>query len=411
MSDNPILDLEQQLLAAHSQIAVVAERVASAAEPGRQSAGSAIDGRRPASASIRRRFARRLGPRPLALVFGVLVLGGSAAAAVVSLTASRPLDGSLPAGVGPIRPAVKTQYRISVFPYMTVGWSGWCSSANFTAHSRQVETDYGCEPVENSSAVVYGPEEFGTSAGDYQYEIVSDKVAAVRYSTGATIAPASNPRLPEGTRVVVYVNTPTKPKKLGRFLLSLPPQPTLLDAYGRVITVPAGRPATNVEHLPLQRLNAKDPAGDGCTVRARPLPGLVALTQTVTTPVRWPRHQPGAFLACANATYRLAGTRLAAAVLVNATNPAKAAPTLPGLAAARNSSGVFTAGDVGSIGFPQGLDISAGTGDRVFNTPTRQQALKDHDVSARRAGNGWLIVEGGSATQRATLLAALTTHA
>ena len=115
--------------------------------------------------------------------------------------------------------------------------------------------------------------------------------------------------------------------------------------------------ANAVEHLPLRALNPQHPAGGGCTVLARPLRGLVALGQTVARAVPWPRREPGAFLACANASYRLGTSTLAVAVLVDATNPRRTAAPLSGLVADPATPGVLIGAELGSIGFPQGLSL------------------------------------------------------
>ncbi len=355
-----------------------------------------------------RRFVRH-GRRPLAALLGVLAVGGSAAAAVVSLSSSRPLRGTVPNGVGVLHSAGPMQYRISVFPYLTVGWTGWCSSADFSAHARPTATVYGCGPVESSGQLVLDGAVFGGPRGLYEYEILSDRVAAVRYSDGATLTPVSDPRLPRGTRALVRVVLRPKLGK-GRRLIPFPRE-QWLDARGRVLPMPAIGRADAVEHLPLRALNPRQPARGGCTVLARPLPGLVALSQTVVRAVPWPRREPGAFLACANASYRLGTSALAVAVLVDATNPGRRAAPLPGLVADRANPGLLTGAELGSIGFPQGLGVFAVGRQQPFDTPTAHQALADHDVSARRAGAGWLVAEGGTAAQRAMLLAALTTDA
>jgi hypothetical protein len=351
----------------------------------------------------------RLGRRPLVALFGVLALGGSAAAAVVSLSSSRPLSGTVPGGVGVLHSDGPMQYRISVFPYLTVGWSGWCSSADFSVHARPTATVYGCGPIESSGQLVLDGAVFGGRSGSYEYEILSDRVAAVRYSDGARITPVSDPRLPRGTRALVRVGPAPK---LGKHGTPVPfPRETWLDAHGRVLPMPVIGRANAVEHLPLRTLDPQHPSGGGCAVLARALPGLVALSQTVVRAVPWPRREPGAFLACANATYRLGTSTLAVAVLVDATNPARRAAALPGLIADPANPGVLIGAALGSIGFPQGLGVFALGRQQPFDTPSTHQALADHDVSARRAAPGWLIAEGGTAAQRATLLGALSTHA
>lgn len=364
---------------------------------------------REAQPTRRVRFRRR----PVALVLAVLLLGGTAAAAVVSLTSSRPLTGTLPAGTGPLHTAGRVQYRISVFPYLSVGWAGWCSSVRFSMNSHSLAIGYGCGPVENAGPLVLDGGDFGGPHGWYQYEIVSDRVAAVRYSDGATLTPISDPRLPAGTRAVVRVAPLSASRKIKGAPLgvSLPPSSTLLGAHGQALPVPQILRANAVEHLPLRVVNPSDPVGGGCAIRMRSVTGLVALSQTVITPVPWPRREVGAFLACANATYRLGNTTLAAAVLVNATNPQQGAPPLPGLVADNTDPGILVGSELGSIGFPQGLGVFNGGRGNPFDTPTRHQTLTNHDISARRAGRGWLIAESGTPTQRATLLAALTTGA
>jgi hypothetical protein len=105
------------------------------------------------------------------------------------------------------------------------------------------------------------------------------------------------------------------------------------------------------------------------TVRPSTVPHLVPLSQTVTTPVPWPRRQTGAFLACANATYKLDGTTLGVAVLVDASNAQRPAPPLPELQPDPVHPGLLTGHELGNIGFPQG-GIFNGAGGQAFNTHT-----------------------------------------
>jgi hypothetical protein len=360
----------------------------------------------------------RLGPRPLVLVLGMLLLGGSAAAAVVALTQSRPLSGTVPPGAAPIKTTARTHYSINVFPYLTVGWSGWCTSVNFTTR-RLITTVYGCGPVENSGPLVTGEGPFSGGGDTYQYLVVNRRVAAVHYSTGVTITPISSSRLPAGMRAVIYISPsvkapkPIKPGVPPRHP-DLPqfPGPTLLDAHGRIIPIPLVSHTNAVEHLPVRVLNPARPAGGACTVHAHPLPGLVALSQSVTALRPWPRRDRGAFLACANATYRLGSATLAAAVLVNATHPDNEAPPLPDLTADPQHPGILVGHELGSIGLQQGFaEGNFGGNGQPFNSATFPQPLANHNVSARRAGHSWLIVESGTASQRAQLLADLTTRA
>jgi hypothetical protein len=136
---------------------------------------------------------------------------------------------------------------------------------------------------------------------------------------------------------------------------------------------------------------------------------LVALTETVTAPAPWPRHQPGAFLACANATYRVDGTLVGIAVLVDASHPRRPAPPLSELQPDPAHPGLLSGHELGSIGFPQGSSVGNFGGGQAFATPRRHEEFANHDVSARRAGPAWIIAEGGTSAQRATLLGVLST--
>jgi hypothetical protein len=367
----------------------------------------------------RRRF--RIDRRPLLVVLAVLVLGGSATAAVLSLSKSRPLSGSLPAEFLTIPTTThttgKARYRVSLFPYLSVGWTGWCSSVNFAIHSHLEATFYGCGPVEVSNPVVLANDEFGGQGGHYQYAIFSDRIAEVRYADGVGIKPIADPRLPGWVRAAVRVYTPREAAKAsdGRLFI----RSELLEANGHQVSEQPIMSTEAVEHLPLTTLDPNHPADLPCTVHARSTPGLVALSQTVTAPIPWPRRAPGGFLACANAIYKLNATNLGVAVLVNALNPRQSAGPLPGLSRDPSHRGILLGDELGTIGYPEGMSVgSFGPRNRAFDSfgPHQWDLLEEHNarnhnISARRAGRGWLIVEGGTPSQRATLLDALQTKA
>jgi hypothetical protein len=115
----------------------------------------------------------------------------------------------------------------------------------------------------------------------------------------------------------------------------------------------------------------------------------------------------------------LDGTDMAAAVLVNALDPQQPADGLPGLALDRSHPGILVGGELGTIGYPEGSSVSDGMpGGRAFESfgphqwdLTEEHNSRDHSVSARRVGLGWLVVEGGTPSQRARLLDALHTSA
>jgi hypothetical protein len=359
----------------------------------------------------------RLARRPLLALVAVLVLGGSTAVAVLSVRESGPLTGTVPLGLlSPQITAGTTQYQLSVFPYLSVGWTGWCTSVNFTVHGRRQATSYGCGPVESPNPVELDSAGFGSAGGEYQYAILSDRVAEVRYADGARLRPIGGRRLPSWMRAAVRVYSSREARADGNRRFG---REELLDASGHRLLEPVTSRGEAVEHLPLFTLDAAHPADLPCTIHARALAGLVTLSQTVTARVPWPRRAPGGFLVCANATYRLDGTDMAAAVLVNALDPQQPADGLPGLALDRSHPGILVGGELGTIGYPEGSSVSDGMpGGRAFESfgphqwdLTEEHNSRDHSVSARRVGLGWLVVEGGTPSQRARLLDALHTSA
>jgi hypothetical protein len=339
------------------------------------------------------------GRRTLMVALALVLIGGATAGAVITLSPSRPLSGTLPHGPSDAGPS---HYRISVFPYMAVGWSGWCSSVVFNSDRNREATDYGCSPVESGGPLVAGGGNFGDPAGEYFYGIVSDAVASVHIPNGTSVVPLGNPRLPTGTRAYFAV---TRQSQMRLF----PGLAKLFDAAGQQISQPSISRDDAVEHLPQLAVNPYSPGGARCALRMAPAAHLSALSETVTTPVAWPRHQAGAFLACANATFNLDRTKLGVAVLVNASDPTRPAPSLPELEPDPADRGVLTGHELGNLGFPEGMGVANFGGGQAFNTPTRNQEFADHNVSARRAGVGWIVVEGGTSAQRALLLARVST--
>lgn len=359
----------------------------------------------------------RLARRPLLALVAVLVLGGSATAAVLSVRQSSPLSGTVPLGlISPQTPGGTTQYQLSVFPYLSVGWAGWCTSVNFSVHGRRQATSYGCGPVESPNPVELAGASFGSEGGEYQYSILSDRVAEVRYADGARLRPIGSPRLPDWMRaaVRVYSSREAQADDNRRF-----DREELLDANGQRLRVPVTSSSEAVEHLPLFTLDAAHPANLPCTIHAHALAGLVALSQTVTARVSWPRRAPGGFFVCANATYRLDGTDMAAAVLVNALDPQQSSGALPGLELDPSHRGILLGGELGTIGYPEGSSVSNGDpGSHAFESfgphpwdLTEEHNSRDHSISARRAGLGWLVAEGGTPAQRARLLDSVQTSA
>jgi hypothetical protein len=392
-------ELEQQLVAA-------AYRHATSPAGSRTIPRTRVAGYRALLAARRR--------RPMIAAVAVFALAGSAAGAAVSLTASRPLSGTLPSGPAPMGAAGRTTYEIAIFPYLQVGWSGWCSSIAFAPRRGRPGSEYECDPVATADSALVARNVWfsGTNRVD-EYEILTDIVATVRFADGRTVVPVSDPRLPNGTRAFFAVDLPvqTVSSRATTRIVRLAPHETWLDAAGRVVPRPAMTRARVAKHLPVRAVNPTHPGAAVCAVRAR-AGGLTPVTETVVAPRRVGGRQHGAFLACANATFHLGPSTLAMAVLIDAADSRRPAPPLPGLRPDPLHPGVLTGLELGSIGFPNGDTIvNFSQHSQPFNTPTQTQQLANHNVSARRAGAAWLVAEGGTANERASLLSLVSTRA
>jgi hypothetical protein len=301
-------------------------------------------------------------------------------------------------------------YDVRVFPYLAVGWSGWCASVTFQTAGHSF-ADYGCGPVELSGdPVIAGGGAAGGPGGLYGFGFVTSRVAAVRLFNGATIIPIASPHLPSWMRAYIAFVRGRPPTHL--------PSDTLLDRRGHPIPQPVITRANAVEHLPTRAINPTTRRAVPCAIREHPSTGITPLAETVSTVRRWPRSQPGSFLACANATYRVGTATLAAAVLLNAENPSQPAPPLPELTPKPGHPGLLSARGLGAIGFPEGTGVADFSGhatafsipanQQQFGAPNHLQLVTNHDVTARRDGIAWLVAQGGTAAQRVRLLAALT---
>lgn len=338
---------------------------------------------------------RLLSPRTLIVLVACLVLAGTAAGAVLSLTRSRPLTGSINPGPN----GGSSLYSIQVFPMMTVGWSGWCIEAEFAGTAAARATAYGCGAVEDSGPLVAGGDEFASSDRSYTFGIVREDVASVRLPEGKIVMTVADARLPVGTRAYF------SPTHVIHKLPSRTRAVTFLDARGRPIGSPSQTAANAVRRLPVRTQLGGNPLAGKCTITVRPLPSLRLLSETVAEPEPWPRGQSGALLSCANATFRLGEATIGLARLVSSTAPSRSAPNLPSVIPDPHHPGLLVGVAVGNLGFPAGVFVADFGGEQPFSATPAAAAYSGHDVSARSAGSGWLVAEGGTPTQRALLLA------
>jgi hypothetical protein len=236
-----------------------------------------------------RRRSPWLRRRPLLLAAALVVASGSAAAAVVSLTSedSAPLSGTVPT---PSPTAAQRTYRIELMPDLRAGQIGWCSTLALRSRRGPIGAVTGCGPAAPADAAQIAGG--GVTVGRDRiilFTVVDKRVATVRLHDGRTIAPLPDRRLPYGWRgAVAFVTREhgnVDPTDLDW---------TLQDAAGRPIsTAPnerAGTKHAGTATLPTRTVDPRDPPHARCTIRARPLRHLRAVSAKVVT--RMPATTP-----------------------------------------------------------------------------------------------------------------------
>lgn len=363
--------------------------------------------RTPARAGRRRQWRLLWRRHPVALVAAALVLSGSATAAVVSLSSrSAPLTGRVPPVRGPTSPRslAGLRYEITIFPYIEAGQFGWCTNITYSRHGKPEFGSGGCGDGPSADRPLFGDifsSDLSPPPGDrVSYVIPAPRVAAVRIEQGPTIAARPDARLPFGLKAVVILEPALSPPLAipppgSTVAAPLPPPPgpdtgrppAAIHPRALIALDRSGRPLVTGMHpraprrLPTRFWQVPQPPARGaCAIGAR-LPGLRAMWGSVLTRVPSLRGLDGpAFLSCVDTEYYLGRSALKAAILLNARHPGKPAAPLPNAAPARGEPGV--------------VNVRAGS---------------QGDLSARRAGNAWLVVQGGTdVKQRLQVLRALT---
>jgi hypothetical protein len=325
--------------------------------------------------------ARRRRTRGLLLIAAALVVAGTATAAVVRPGApkpSKPLHGQLVTHNG----TNVSRYRVSVWPYLSAGRPGWCVSVGFT---RGGVTGCGLAmavgtPIQIAVSAVGPPSEFVAA-------MVGPNVATVRLGTQRFV-PRTDRRLPPSWRAVIaQIKTPsTRPpatapppgtrgsgRPPSRPLSGIPQlardvAPLPLDRRGHVIAQPPVR--QSALQTPAHSVSPAHIPKTGCALTGGPKPRTIRVAaKRAPTPVATvgPALRP-----CFVATYAIHGRYLQAALLLDATNPARRAPDLPG-----------------SVRAADGITRAPG------------------DIFARRSGRAWIVVRAGPPSARRALLAQL----
>jgi hypothetical protein len=399
------------------------------------------------AAPVRRRRARlvdwlRGRARPLVVVAGVLVAGGSATAAVSLLgQPSKPLVGIVPGTPVPYSQSgggfveAGQRYRVIVAPNLTAGFAGWAGYVGFVQFGHLASSGGGGGyPTSSTPILLAGPYStpivMGKPAGDVvDYVLAGPNVAAIRVGS-TVIATRTSAQLPAGDRVAVFFVPPGSPpvvvpppgarlpyyqliptfprvvgnaphERQGATGLSFQPGPkprmvrtltiavVALDRAGQVL--PTRSPAmsflsaTRFWQVPSPSNphpgGASHPLSGACELAAHGLPTLTPEWGNIATTVQPVVGAEGELLLSCNSTeYYLDNWPLEAAVLVNAQHPGRPVGPIPGATRVPGHPGVVNV----VLGNPPG------------------------DITARRVGNAWLVVEGArNLAQRLRVLDAL----
>ena len=343
-----------------------------------------------------RRGRSRLRLSAVALVLGVALLAGSAAAAVLALVgSSAPVSGTVPVtvipnhsprpgstpGSSPIPPPSSSQmrplrlhYDVPLIPDLEPGNAGWCSYPSFAIAGLIDDAGGGtCSPAPppGSTVLVSGGEPISNeqsliAAAGYRisprqahmtlvWMFVSSRVAQVRIDASQLIAPRLDPLAPSGEKALV-VFTSVAPNDI---------RPVLIDGHGQIITDsnPNGRSATNGV-VPVRSVSPGSRSSGPCSIARVHLPAVTAQWEVAVTRTKGlgAAVSRDTLSSCARTWFAIRGqtTAPSATILLNAQDPARPAPMPPGL------------------------------------QPTRQPGIYANpsaELRAKRVGRAWLVVQ------------------
>jgi hypothetical protein len=372
--------------------------------------------------------------RPVAILLVALVIAGSAAAAVLSLSASQPLVGRVPGAITPASVA-GYGYTIAVTPADTslqaggAGWDSWIvygrpGTSGYVGEGAGICPGYprATNPIfGGGSGLIFGGGSGPTSFARGEtvaYVLTGPQVWAVRIGR-RTIRTVSSRSLPVGDRAAVFFVPAKGP--VPEFLMPGFPAPRMknipavaivpLDRFGRVIATTQCAPPPS-EAPPLTWM-ASDAVrrwwplrgftvpyqGPGYHAPTRPRPGVCELAEhglpalhvqfghTVAriSPVNDALGE--VFLSCVDAEYYLHGWPLQVGVLLDGHRPGQVLGPIPGARPVPGEPGM----------------VNLATGQFPSSLFTR-----NFGVTAKRVGHAWLVVQGGSGlAQRVQVLNAL----
>ena len=343
----------------------------------------------------------RRRPRTIALV-AVLLISGSAAIAATTLSGER----SLPLSGAKSSTGLGFSYKIAVAPLLRAGSTGWCEYISHAPAPAAQVLQCGDNGTIADGALLYP----WTHVGALQIVLTAPQVAAVHVKGGPIVLTRSAPGLPSGFRVAVFVAPRALPSQANpRRLL------TALNGRGQAIsTEPIGStaPLPTTAWLRDQRDNAAvlalfivyrptnvspRPHPGACAISLRPGSALTVVGSSVVTKiVPAPQKIIGrAFLDCDDTAVTDHGTIFTASLVLDAAHPGAAPASLPNTTPLPGTSGTVYSRPLAQ----PGLGIGAIGDARVGFS----------GMTARRTGNAWLVVEGGTTTaQRLDVLRQLT---
>ena len=333
----------------------------------------------------------RIRSHPLAATVAALVFAGTATAGVISITSERSarLVGQVPQEAGPGSPHAwglegGERYRITVWPVLQGGVSGVCAMIVF--EGPHGEGYGGCGAPYPTTAMPYlapggrtvYPNGIIPRGGALEYFLTGPRVASVRIGTRLLITPRREAGLPSGDRAVVFYLPAGSPQIDPPWF---PPQQLGLTRGAKTLSVVAvgrdGAPIPVDQGIQPFRLPARywerpeKPPSGACALAApssyRAYRGTTAVRLERETDV-----EGAALSSCLSVDYKVAGTTLTAAVLVNAKSPTSAPPALFGASP--------VAGQPGLVNREEDTGLHSGT--LIAFT-------------ARRDGPAWIVVEGG----------------
>jgi hypothetical protein len=219
--------------------------------------------------------------------------------------------------------------------------------------------------------------------GALEYFLTGPSVASVRIGTHLSVTPRREPGLPAGDRAVVFYLPAGSPE------MDPPWYPTeqlgLAHGAKTLAVVAVGQDGAPIRinrgaqpfRLPARFWERPEKPPSGACALAAPSSYRAYRGTTAVRLVAEPDVEGAALTSCLSVDYKVAGTTITAAVLVNAKSPTRAPPDLFGASP--------VAGQPGFVNREQNTGLHTST----------QIAF-----TARRDGNAWIVVEGGRGLAR-----------